>query len=135
MTYANLTDVSTRLGRPITSPDEVAQVNAWLADVESAILERVPDLDERVNDGLLSAATVVRIEAGAVVRRILNPGGLTSVTRSVDDVQVTERREGQSQSTDWLTDADWAALLPIAARGAFSTRPGFEPDRCPGPWL
>lgn len=135
MTYANLTDVSARLGRPITSPDEVAQVNAWLADVESTILERVPDLDERVDGGALSAATVVRIEAGAVVRRILNPGGLTSVTRSVDDVHVTERREGQSQSTDWLTDADWAALMPTFARGAFSTRPAFEPDRRPEPWL
>ena len=32
MTYANLSDVSTRLGRPITTDAEISQVNAWLAD-------------------------------------------------------------------------------------------------------
>lgn len=135
MAYANLTDVSARLGRPISDPAEVAQVNAWLADVESIIRARIPDLDERVDAGAPSAETVVRIEAEAVVRRIQNPGGLTSVTRSVDDVQVTERREG-AQGTGWLLDEDWSALLPAASSGAFSTRPGFEPDRpCPDLWL
>lgn len=134
MAYANLTDVKDRLGRPITSPEEVAQVNAWLADVESVIRDRVPDLDERVDAGELSVDTVIRVEANAVVRRIQNPGGLTSVTRSVDDAQITERREGQ-EIAGWITDDDWAALMPVAARGAYSTRPTFEPDLgCVDPW-
>lgn len=142
MTYATVSDVATRLGRPISDATEVAQVEAWLADVESIIEARF------VRAGLTlagqialddpSLAAVVRVESDAVIRRIYQPlPGRTSTTRSVDDASVTDRWEG-SGTYDWLTPGEWSDLLPSVTGGAFSTRPGFEPDvRWPSPgwWL
>ena len=126
MTYATVADVSTRLGRPITEPLETAQVTAWLEDVEGMILRRVPDLTERVaaNNPLL--ATVVKVEANAVIRKIRNPDG--KVSETIDDY--TYRLGGDARRSDlFLTDDEWSEILPVVISGAFSTRPGFEPDR------
>ena len=62
---------------------EAAQVTAWLEDVESIILRRIPDLDARVTAGNPPAATVVRVEANAVIRKIRNPDG--KVSETIDD--------------------------------------------------
>ena len=40
MAYATITDVSTRLGRPTSDTLEIAQVTAWISDVEAAIAAR-----------------------------------------------------------------------------------------------
>lgn len=126
MTFASIDDVSTRLGRPITDPLEVAQVTAWLEDVESIILRRIPDLDARVTAGNPPAATVVRVEANAVIRKIRNPDG--KVSETIDDY--TYRLGGDARRSDlFLTDDEWSEILPVVISGAFSTRPGFEPDR------
>ena len=136
MTYATLADVSTRLGRPITLAAEVAQVGAWLGDVEAQIVARF------TRAGLVLAAqivldepsleSVVRVESDAVIRRIYQPlPGRTSQTRSVDDASVTDRWEGTTVAATvdgWLTAAEWSDLLPSATTSAFSTRPGFESD-------
>lgn len=139
MTYATVQDVSDRLGRAISEPAEVTQVNAWLADVESIIEERFARaglvLSEQVAVSNPSLASVVRVESDAVIRRIYQPlPGRTSTTRSVDDASVTDRWEG-SGTYDWLTDGEWSDLLPSVTAGAFSTRPGFVPDfPSPQPW-
>ena len=78
MVYANLSDVSTRLGRPITDSTEISQVNAWLADVEALILARIPDLTARVAAASPSVDVVVMIEANAVIRKVKNPDGKVS---------------------------------------------------------
>lgn len=131
MTYATVQDVSDRLGRTI-SGSEVTQVTAWLEDVESIIAARFTRaglvLADQIALGDPTLAAVVRVEADAVIRRIYQPlPGRTSTTRSVDDASVTDRWEGGG-SYDWLTDGEWSDLLPSATAGAFSTRPGFEPD-------
>lgn len=131
MTYAVVSDVEARLGRSISDPLEMGQVEAWLDDVEDIIAARFTRyglvLATQVTAGDPTEATVIRIEAEAVIRRIQNPvTGLTSVTRSVDDASITERREGGD--VGWLTEADWEALLPTFESAAFSTRPGFETD-------
>lgn len=132
MAYATLNDVSVRLGRPVTNVDEVAQVNAWLADIEAIIVSRFLRaglvLATQVALGAPPAATVVRIEAAAVIRKMSNPSGITSVTRSVDDASVTERREGATESALGLLDGEWEQLLPDSNSVAFSTRPGFLTD-------
>lgn len=132
MAYATVQDVSDRLGRPISDPNQVTQVLAWLADVEGMIVARflraglVLETQIGLNDPTL--ATVIRIESDAVIRRIYLPQpGRTSTTRSVDDGTVTDRWEASSYG-DGLTDGEWGDLLPGVATGAFSTRPGFEPD-------
>ncbi len=132
--YAQITDVETRLGRPISDALEVAQVDAWLEDIESIIMARFIraglTLAAQVALSDPSAATIVRIESEAVIRKIekQNPTGITSVTRSIDDASVTERREGARVTTADILDEDWRDLLPSITGGAFSTSPGFEPD-------
>ena len=135
MSYANVDDVSIRLGRPISTAAEVNQVNAWLGDVEAAIAARFVRaglvLSARVAADDPSLATVVRVECEAVIRRVNQPSpGRTSTTRSVDDVQITDRWEGDAigMVDAWFTDTDWADLLPSVTSGAFTTRPGFAVD-------
>jgi hypothetical protein len=133
MTYATVQDVADRLGRAIDDVLEIAQVEAWLDDVEDQITARF------IRAGLVLAdqialddptlGTVVRVEANAVIRRLQNPSdGRSSITRSVDDASITERFESGSAVVG-LSDADWLDLLGSSSDvGAFSTSPGFEPD-------
>lgn len=129
--YANLTDVADRLGRPISDPLEVTQVNAWLADTEAIIRARIPDLDQRVEDGDLSADVVRMVMTNAVVRKALNPTGKQN--ERVDDYSYG-LTEDAARGDLFLTDAEWDLITPVAMTGAFSTRPGFEPDRRCWPW-
>lgn len=125
MTYANITDVGTRLGRPISDAAEVAQVNAWLADIEAIIRSRVPNLDDAVSAGNPAETTVVMVESNAVIRKIKNPDG--KVSEGIDDYNY-RLNENSRKGELFLTDEEWALLTPNAPGGAFSTRPGFEPD-------
>lgn len=137
MSYATTTQVATELGRlpeSITDAEE-AQWQQWLDDVELAIVARFQrtglNLSEQVAFGDPSVALVARVERAAVVRKIQNPAGDTSTTITVDDGSVTRRKEGAGTFIGLdLTDAEWDSLLPDVVREAFSTRPGFAPDRC-----
>jgi hypothetical protein len=133
MTYADAADVAVELGRPAASAEETAQWNAWLARVERAIERRFTRaglvLADQVTAGDPTEADVADVEVAAVIRKITNPLGLTSVTRTLDDGTVTTRREGGDDVDGLaLTEAEWEALLPATSSAAFSTRPGFEPD-------
>ena len=132
MAYAVLNDVAVRLGRPIIKAEEIAQVGAWLTDIESVIVARFTRagliLAAQVALDNPSIATLIRVEAATVIRKMSNPTGLTSVTRSVDDASVTERRDGATASGLGLLDEEWEQLLPDSTSGAFSTRPGFLTD-------
>jgi hypothetical protein len=141
MTYATTDQVATGLGRLPESvpPSQMAQWEQWLGDVESDIAaefrRRGLSLTERVDAGDPSADAVARVERDAVIRKIQNPTGDTSTTVSVDDASVTRRKEGVATALGLdLTDAEWDRLLPVLVSDAFSTRPGFAPDRCLGMW-
>lgn len=130
MTYATVADVSTRLGRPITDPGEVAQVQAWLEDAEALILSRVPTLPDLLADGALTVATLVMVEANAVIRKIRNPEGYTSET--IDDY--TYRYNEQVRRGDiFFTDDEWALLIP-GRSGAWTITPSSARRRC-GEWV
>jgi hypothetical protein len=118
--YANIADVSTRLGRPITDADEIAQVNAWIEDVEAIITARIPDLDTRVADGAPTATVVAMVVANAVIRKIKNPDG--KVSEGIDDYNY-RLNENSRKGELFLTDEEWALLLPGAGEGAFTIRP------------
>lgn len=131
MTYALLTDVATRLGRPITDPDEVAQVNAWLADVEALILTRIPDLGAHVSEGRPTPAVVTMIEANAVIRKIKNPDGKQN--ERIDDYSYGLNTDA-ARGDLFLTDEEWALLAPGSGEGAFTIRPySANPRR--GQWV
>ena len=134
MSFATVSDVSTRLGRPITDPNEVAQVSAWLEDVEALILARIPDLVDLVTAGNPTTQAVVMVESNAVIRKLKNPNGY--VSEGVDDYNY-RLNENARKGELFLTDDEWELLEPGVVSSAFSTRPGFEPDGpvWPGAWV
>jgi len=137
VTYATENDVAAELGRPTpTDPTVVAQWRRWLTRIENMIVARIPDLVDRITAGEIQQGLVADVEASAVARKILNPEGLRQITKAIDDGSVTKLID-QSRSTGelGLTEDEWALLLPTADSGAFSTRPGFEPDTAELPWV
>lgn len=129
MAYATDSDVSDRLGRPLSTEEQI-QVLAWLRDVEARIEARFTkaglSLTEQVALGAPSADTLVRVESEVVIRRLYQPKpGRTSVTRAIDDGSLTERWDGSGGSGWSITDDEWLDLLPRSERGAFTIRPGL----------
>jgi hypothetical protein len=117
MTVATVDDVATSLGRPITDVAEVAQVEQWLGDAELLIAARLGDIT------LLDQAMLAYVEREAVVLKMRNPEGYQSET--VDDYTY---RWGENRGRVSILDEWWNLLDPDAGGGAFSVRPGFEPD-------
>lgn len=70
MAIASVTDVTARLGRdPIAGEEEL--ITVLLEDAEAIILSELPTLYDRIEQGKLSEALVVMVEA-AMIRRVLN---------------------------------------------------------------
>lgn len=137
MSYATSNDVARELrGSTSLSSEEGVQWQAWIDRVEREIERRFRrvglDLADQVALGDPLLVDVIDVEVAAAIRKIDNPRGLTSSTRSIDDASITDRWDHQDAADPLaLTDAEWAMLLPQVSSGAFSTRPGFEPDLGP----
>ena len=129
--FATTTDISTRLGRAFSGPEESAQVAAWLDDVEASILERLPDFIERVTAGSPSMQTVIAVVSAVVIRKIDNPTG--KLQERIDDYSYGLTATAASADLA-LTDAEWARLTPASASGAFSVRPGYESGSTSWTW-
>lgn len=124
MTYAIVDEVAVELGRSTDSISEAesAQIQQWLGRVERAIEARFArlglSLDEQVAIGRPSAAVVADVEVAVVARKVRNPEGISSTTKTVavDDgsLSSTRRFENERVGVDplELTDLDWARLLP-----------------------
>jgi hypothetical protein len=97
-------DVAVALGRPLSEPDEIRQVEHWLTGVELAISQRLGDVS------LLDQAALTYVEAEAVAALVRNSGTPeSSITVSVDDGSVT-RRFDSSDYDEVITDAWWTLL-------------------------
>lgn len=116
MATATLTDVAESLGRPITDPLEVAQVNRWLSNVELLIRARAGDV------AALDPDVLVYVETEAVIRKIRNPEG--KVSEDIDDYRYRLNTDA-ARGAVFITDDEWALLLPRAPRTAFTIRPVF----------
>lgn len=138
MMFAVVDDVLTALGRPTGSASQV-ESEQWLvniARVQRIIVRRVPDLVVRTalppgDLDRIDSDDVRDIIAEAVARKARNPDG--KVSEGIDDYSY-RLNESARKGDLFLTDEEWAALLPTSASGAFSTRPGFDRDRPVG-WL
>jgi hypothetical protein len=106
MTYANATDVATRLGRTFT-PEETSLVNTRLADAERRILRRIPTLAAKITAGTIDVADVVQVEADAVLRLVRNPDGYAS--EQDGSYGYTFSRETASGKLEILP-SEWATL-------------------------
>lgn len=117
MAVATHADVAVALGRPITDTTEQAQVTYWLDAVELQIKARLGDVADLDQDVLKY------VEVEAVATKMQNPEGYQSET--IDDYTY---RYGSETRRVTILDEWWRLLRPASASGAFSTRPGFEPD-------
>lgn len=131
MAHAHIADVAARLGRPITDPDEVNQVNAWLADVDALITSRIADYEALVGAGTPSVAVAVMVEANAVVRKIRNPEG--KVSEDIDDYRYRLNADA-ARGDVFLTSEEWALLSPGSGGEAFTIRP-YSTSWVEGTWV
>jgi hypothetical protein len=127
MAYATVNDIEVRFGRTL-SATEVAQVTAWIEDLEAEILERVPLLEALILAGRPTTGTLKRVISGAVIRKLQNPEGLRTTTVAIDDYSTTKTVDS-ANSTGWLglTDDEWSLLLPGSSGDAFTIRPYGAP--------
>lgn len=133
MAFVLVSDVEARLGRSLNAL-ESAQVEAWIEDLEALVLSRVPDLDERINNGSVSIGVVRSVFCTAIIRVLRNPEGLRQHTESIDDYSVTKTIDSSgSAGLLFLTDDEWSLLIPGTTGDAFSIRPYAAPD-LPWPW-
>src|SRR5690606_40269505 len=69
--------------------------------------------------------------ANAVIRKLKNPDG--KVSEGIDDYNY-RLNENSRKGELFLTDEEWALLLPGAGEGAWTIRPG-GPWRTEGSWV
>lgn len=137
MTYTNVSDVEVRYGRTLTTA-ESGQVTAWIDDLESEILERIPALEDLILAGRPTVATITRVVSVAIIRHLDNPKGLKSRTVAIDDYSTTEQPwiQGTPGGGPELTDDEWSKLLPGSTGDAFTISPyGLPGSVVPDPWV
>lgn len=127
MAYATVSDVEVRYGRTLSAA-ELAQVGAWIDDLEAEILERIPTLEALILLGRPTEATLKRVECAAVIRKLQNPEGLRTTTVAIDDYSTTKTVDS-ANSAGWLglTDDEWNLLLPGSSGDAFTITPYGAP--------
>jgi hypothetical protein len=128
MAYATVSDVEVRYGRTLTT-SETAQVGAWIGDLESEILERIPTIEALILAGRPTVPTIARVISQAIIRKLDNPKGLKSRTVSIDDYSTTEQPwiDGTPGGGPELSDDEWSKLLPGSSGDAFTIRPWYTP--------
>lgn len=77
MAYATVADVQARYDQDLTTEQEDL-VAVRLEDAERIIKVRIPDLDQRIVDGVLDEASVIQVESDMVLRLLNNPIGVIS---------------------------------------------------------
>jgi hypothetical protein len=127
MAYAEPSDVQVRLGRDLTA-SEVNQAFAMLDDVEAEIRMRVSDLDDRTADPYY-LTLVIRVEAGAVKRVLMNPGAVRQHSESLDDYSQSDTIDSAvSTGALYVSDDEWSLLDGgggPASSGSFSMAVGY----------
>lgn len=115
MSLANLEDVATILGRPITTAEEIGQVNHWLAMTGQLIAKRLGPLAG------LDAQALRSVSAEVVARRVKNPDGIKD--ERIDDYYYRLDPDAARVGL-YLTEQEWELLTPGRPRPAsFTVRP------------
>ena len=121
MAYATVIDVAVTLGRPITDPDEQAQILNWVAKTERIISARLGDL------AALDRQILADIISEVVARRVRNPDGKRN--ERIDDYSYTLDAAASAVELT-LTPDEWARLSQDG-----STSGAYMPILTPAPWL
>lgn len=121
MSYATVIDVATTLGRPITDPDEQAQILNWISKTERIISARLGNLDN------LDRQILADVISEVVARRARNPDGKRN--ERIDDYSYTLDAAASAVELT-LTADEWARLSQDG-----STSGAYMPVLTPAPWL
>jgi len=99
--YASADDVAAAW-RPLT--DSELSTAEQLAEYASVLVRAtVPDVDQRIADGLLSADVVRFVVVQMVRRAMLNPGGVQAVTQSAGPFSETRAYAATNGGSDLLS--------------------------------
>ena len=113
MSLAVPNDVVIRMGRDLAtfSTAQVQQIEMLLEDAEAMLIARIPALFTQINlsTSPVTLPNVIRIEAAAVRRVMLNPGAFGQETI---DGWTGVRTAALADGLLYFTDEEWAVLLP-----------------------
>lgn len=117
MAYATPEDIENRLGRDLDA-SETTVVTTRLEDAEMLLKSRIPDLDQKITDGIIQEQAVVMVESDMILRLIRNPDGFKSETDGSYTYRINEDvASGRLQ----ILPEEWN-LLGIRA-GVFTIKP------------
>ena len=123
-------DVAVTLGRP--APDAGSPVEAqwelWIGYAYRSIERRAERLGLTLAD--LNADDVDMVVRESVAAKIKNPDAIKRTDMSLDDGRIS-KDFSQSSGQVTILPEWWELLFPEDSAQAWSTRPGFEPDRGP----
>ena len=113
--FATYVDVQARWRTLSTAEQAVA--NQLAADASDMVRERWPDVDSRVANGSLAAASVTRVVAGMVKRAMINADseGLESRSQTAGPFGVSDKY-ANPLSTLFFTSADVLLFEPAGVR-------------------
>ena len=122
-------DVEERLLNRTFTDDEKLVINHWIGDLLAEIRLSIVDLDKLAEDPDY-LATLKRVIYSAVKRVLDNPRGLRQMSISIDDYTRSETIDSTaSAGVLYLTDQEWAQLVPTLDVDVFSIRtvatPGY----------
>lgn len=130
-----LDDIATRLGvaTPANDSPTGKQWLAWIDDAQALIAMRAESLGLTLEG--LDPVQRLRVVTLAVVAMARKPDDATTVDVAIDDGRVSRRYESSTGRVGIL-DEWWTWLGLTSPSGAFSTRPGFDPDAVSlDPWV
>lgn len=133
MAYADISDVTARLGRAATD-DESTLITTRLADVERLILKRIPDLADQLaaDPPTIDEADVIQVEAEAVLRVVRNPNGYVSET---DGEYTYQMSQSSTPGALEILPSEWELLGITSNTGMIQIVPNLPPVPCWGGWL
>lgn len=102
-------------GWRILSSAEEDRAEALLDRASAIVRLAYPGVDDRMTASDDYTTVVVGVVSDMVMRSMLNPTGITSTTRSIDDATFTDRFDN-AQGGLFLTDGELNALLETPTR-------------------
>ena len=123
--FATAADVAT-VWRALT-PAEEATTEFYLEFASEIIRMHLPSIDARIAAGTLSAVLVKGVVVAMAKRALVNPEGLRSVQRQIEDYSETLTRDASLGSGGVFLSADELAMLSTRRGRAFSITPHAEP--------
>lgn len=130
--FADWMDI--KIGRPF-SEAETEMVSAWIEEASQLVRDSVPDVggldvDERIESGSLSLATVRSVVVAMVRRVAINPEGNSAVTEQTGPFAVTKTKAAANATGDlYIKSRELARLMGKRDRRqvAYTVSPGTGP--------